>query len=118
MIPVLLRRAGKSLSTRAVDAATRTAWTLCVTIFNLTLTSQARSAEGAQYDSQGQARSEAERVAPGKKKKRRRALKGRNKISPKRNVRRIPPRKPSEISDTHLETSLDDGAVSVGRCIA
>jgi hypothetical protein len=43
------------------------------------------SAEGAQYDSQGQALSEAKRVAPGKQKIRRRALKVRN------NRRRISP---------------------------
>src|SRR5689334_5373623 len=36
------------------------------------------SAFGAEYDSQGQARREAERVAPGKENKRRPALKGRN----------------------------------------
>jgi hypothetical protein len=38
------------------------------------------SAEGAEYESQGQARSEAERVAPGRKESMKRALKVRNII--------------------------------------
>ena len=77
------------------------------------------SANGAQYDSQGQARSEAERVAPGScPQKASSPERGEIVSSPKRNVRRIPPRTPSEISDIHPETLLDDGVVSVVRCIA
>ena len=46
-------------------------------------------------------------------------LKGRNSVtylkdfSPRRNVRRIPPRTPSGIFDTHPERLHDDGALSV-----
>ena len=39
-----------------------------------------RSANGAEYESQGQARSEAERVAPGNTQSNVRALKGRNSL--------------------------------------
>ena len=39
-----------------------------------------RSANGAEYESQGQARSEAERVAPGNTQSNVRALKGRNPL--------------------------------------
>jgi len=40
-----------------------------------------RSAKGAEYESQGQARSEAERVAPGYRNRLKRALKVRNSIA-------------------------------------
>jgi hypothetical protein len=43
--------------------------------------STTHSAEGAKYESQGQARSEAERVAPGNRIKVTQALKGRNTLS-------------------------------------